>query len=85
MRNSNDSKIFGDDLIQKMAEQLGIEVKQIESKDRIKISSRDIGTKVETLGAGMARFAHRVWNLKKEGDNYYLERLEGEKTDQDKE
>jgi len=79
MRNPSESQVIGDDLIEKMAERLGIKIEQAPEKNRIKIAGKEIGASVQPLGGGMCKFAHRVWNLKKEGEQYYLERLEGEK------
>jgi hypothetical protein len=79
MRNPSESQVIGDDLIEKMAERLGIKIEREEKKDRIKIASSEIGASVQTLGGGMCKFSHRIWQLKKEGEQYFLERAEGEK------
>lgn len=80
MRNPLDSNLFDDSTILKIAEKVGIKVmKPVEERtDRIKISSSQIGNDVQSLGGGFVKHAHKVWELKKEGEEYFLERLEDE-------
>ena len=80
MRNPMDSDLFDDSTILKLAETVGIKiVKPVEERtDRIKISSSQIGKDVQPLGGGFVKHAHNVWKLSKEGEEYFLERLQDE-------
>ena len=80
MRNPLDSDLFNDDIILKVAEKMGIKVVKPaeECSSRVKISSSQLGTDVQMLGGGFVKHAHKVWELKKEGEDYFLERLEEE-------
>lgn len=79
MKNPNESQVLDDALIEKMASQLGIKIEKKENKDRIKIASSDIGSATQSLGGGFVKYGHRIWELKKEGEDYFLERFEEEK------
>lgn len=76
---------FSDEQIRKMANDIGLEIQEpVDNSPRIKVGMRQIDEmekkgQLQKLGTGFVRFAHRVWELKKEGDDYYLERKEEEK------
>jgi hypothetical protein len=74
MKNPIESKVLTDDVILRMAKELGIEVR--EKKEVIKVSSKDLEN-MERSG-NFVKFSHKVWKLQKDGDNFYLERLEDE-------
>ena len=84
MKNDGTSVCFTDDMVRRMAKALGIEIPETPTKDtRVKIGVKELKAlekegKIQLLGSGMAKFAHRIWELTKEGDNYFLERKEDE-------
>ena len=78
-RNSFESDLFSDDVILKLAKNTGIKiVKPIDDNRRIKVSSDQFGVSIKKLGGGFVKYSHRIWQLKKEGEDYFLERMEDE-------
>lgn len=83
MKIYGESNIFSDEAIFKIARELGIDIEPTTSPTRLKVEMRVIDAlekegRIKRLGAGMIRFAHRIWKLSKDGDDFYLERLEDE-------
>lgn len=81
MRNSFESNLFDDATVLKIAEQLGVPIRvknnEKEGKRKVKISSNEL-RRAKKLKGGFVKYAHRVWSLTKEGEQYFLNRLEDE-------
>lgn len=81
MRHAQDTGL-SDEVLIKMAKELGIDVPTVEVHDgRIKVSNEQIKqlrTAGNMLGGGFVKSGSRVWQLKKEGEDLYLERMENE-------
>jgi len=75
MRNPIESNILNGDIILKLADHFGIEVRS--KSERIKVKKSDLN-RMEKVGNKIYKFGHKVWELKKEGDEFFLCRLKDE-------
>lgn len=84
MRNSSDTGFLTDEMVIKIAKELGINLPDKPTKDnRIKTSLKKIGElekggSLTKMGTGFVRIAHDVWKMEKEGDDIFLLRVKPE-------
>jgi len=72
MENSSDLSFFSDEDLIRIAKEMGVDIYGDCNRLELarKVSDDNVGR--------IVKFAHRIWRVKKEGEKYYLERLEDE-------
>lgn len=76
--NPSNSHVFSDEQLLAMAKELGIEIPKTPVPDnRVKISVEQFRS-MEKLGTGFVKRGHNVWKVEKEGEEYFLKRMEEE-------
>lgn len=76
--NPSNSHVFSDEQLIAMAKELGIDIpKEPMPDNRIKISVEQFRA-LPKLGAGFVKKGHAIWQVEKEGDEYFLKRMQEE-------